>query len=132
MVKLLSNMTDIQVEELLKSFGRHLLKRFAVLYPGFFDECSDCYTFLDRVETTIHTEVYKLYPGSELPTFETSREGDGFVLVYRSARPFADLAEGLISGTIEHYGELVEIERQDLDPADGTAARFCLARRNVV
>ena len=29
---------------------------------------------------------------------------------YRSSRPLADLAEGLIAGCVDHYGERVRIE----------------------
>jgi hypothetical protein len=48
---------------------------------------------------------------------------------YRSSRPLADLAEGLIAGCMDHYGERVRIERMPL-AADGggTAVRFQLTR----
>ena len=46
---------------------------------------------------------------------------------YSSKRPFADLAEGLINACIEHFGEPVDVQRENLS-ADGTAALFTLTR----
>jgi hypothetical protein len=43
---------------------------------------------------------------------------------YRSSRPLADLAEGLIQGCIEHFDDPVRVVREDLPGAPGTAARF--------
>jgi hypothetical protein len=47
-------------------------------------------------------------------------------MVYRSRRPLADLAEGMIRGCIAWFGDDVVVERRDLDAADGHAARFTL------
>ncbi|MNY76012.1 hypothetical protein D3C86_2154630 [compost metagenome] len=48
---------------------------------------------------------------------------------YRSARPFADLAEGLIAGCINHYGEKIDVTREDLSDSAGTAAWFTLTKQ---
>jgi hypothetical protein len=45
---------------------------------------------------------------------------------YRSARPLADLADGLIRGCIEHFGEPIRVVREDLPGEPGTSARFVL------
>jgi hypothetical protein len=45
---------------------------------------------------------------------------------YRSTRPLADLAEGLIRGCIEYCGDPIRIHRADLPGTPGTATRFVL------
>ena len=52
--------------------------------------------------------------------------GGGLVMGYRSARPLADLADGLIRGCIEHFGEPIRVVREDLPGEPGTSARFVL------
>jgi hypothetical protein len=41
-------------------------------------------------------------------------------------RPLADVAEGMIRSCIAWFGDRVDLDRQDLDAADGRAARFTL------
>ena len=83
---------------------------------------------LERVENVIHVEVKKLYPDAELPSFECTREGpDRVVMVYRSPRRLSDLAAGLIEGCAEHYGEALDVTRDDLS-GDGQIVRFTITR----
>jgi len=89
-----------------------------IVFTEFLDMVEDRFTpeVADRMITaaavpsdgayTIHVEVRKLYPDAELPTFtcDTSTPGR-LTMLYRSSRPFADLAEGLIAGCIAHFCE---------------------------
>lgn len=130
LVGALSERTGVPVADLTRSFGRHLMGRFEVLYPEFFEGVSDAFAFLQTLENHIHREVLKLYPEAELPSFDYTRPSDdSMILVYRSARPFADLAEGLLQGCIEHWREEIELGREDLEGPPGTHARFTLTRR---
>jgi hypothetical protein len=52
-------------------------------------------------------------------------------MVYRSPRRLGDLAEGLLRGCIEHFGEEVEIRRQDLAGGPEQTVRFTLVRRGA-
>jgi hypothetical protein len=112
--------------EVLKSFGAHLFGRFTALYPVFFFDAGSAFDLLGRINTYVHGEVQKLYPDAEFPRFDVERTGNKRMeLVYRSSRPLADLAEGLIRGCIAHFGQAIVVRREDLDP-DGRAARFVL------
>jgi hypothetical protein len=115
LVQHLSVATDTPADVLVKAFGRHLAGRFSTLYPGFFDGVDGTFEFLETIENHVHAEVRKLYPDAELPAFDTCSEGERLTLLYQSRRPFADLAEGLILGCSEYFGETVEIVRRDLD-----------------
>lgn len=130
LVVALSEHTEVPVPDLMRSFGCHLLGRFGKLYPEFFHDVSDTFAFLETLENHIHREVLKLYPEAELPRFDYARPTDDqLVLLYRSARPFADLAEGLLHGCIEYWQETVQVSREDLDGPPGTHARFTLTRQ---
>ena len=74
LVLALSKRTKTPVPDLVRTFGRHLLGRFAVLFPDFF-HVGSAFEFLQSIETHIHVEVKKLYPDAELPHFECRQIG---------------------------------------------------------
>jgi hypothetical protein len=128
MVGQLSALSGKPIAELLRGFGTHLLKRFASSFPGFFAHAS-LFDFLHRIDDTIHVEVRKLYPDAELPTFTCEQpEPHRLVMVYQSHRAMADLAEGLIHGAIAHFGERVNVQRDDLTTDAPQRTRFTLIR----
>lgn len=130
LVAQLSDKTGQPVAELVKTFGTYLFGRFHSLYPAFFEGVTGTFDFLSRIEEHVHAEVRKLYPDAELPTFETRYTDEGSLeMIYRSRRPFADLALGLMEGCIAHYGEDIRIERADLSSGGATHVRFTLKRR---
>lgn len=125
--------TNTPVPELLKAFGKYLFGKFASSHPQFFDGKQDAFSFLSGVEDYIHVEVRKLYPDAELPTFQYERpNADTLVMTYRSTRPFADLAEGLIQGCCAHFGEEVSIARKTISTSPGTCVEFSLSKRVAV
>lgn len=131
LVSALSELTQVSVPELVRAFGQHLFTRFSVGYPQLFQGVDSTFDFLCRIEHHIHVEVRKLYPDAELPSFTYESGGtDDLVMLYRSRRPFADLAEGLIHGCIEHYGENIEVRREDLEGSEQHRSRFTLTRRS--
>ena len=112
---------------LMAQFGAHLFSYFAALYPSFVDDAGSALALLSPIETHIHGELRKLYPDADFPNLECRPIGaDGLEVVYRSPRPLADLAEGLIRGCIEHFGDPIRVTREDLPGPPGTAARFAL------
>ena len=126
----LSEKTGTSVPDLIQAFGHYLFGRFVVLYPKFFEAVDGAFSFLDRIEEHVHVEVLKLYPDAELPTFETSRpDDDTMIMVYRSKRPFADLAHGLIGGCIAHYDEPIDVHMENIANDSRTQVRFTLKRR---
>jgi len=122
MVVALSQRSGLPVPALVHAFGIHLFGRFHALYPGFFSGITSAVEFLYGIESVIHTEVRKLYPDAQLPSFECERLPDGGLnMVYASPRHFGDLAEGLIGGAITFFGDPLTLTRVNLP--DG-AIRF--------
>jgi len=125
----LSRETGTPVPDLVRAFGQYLFGRFFVTYPQFFEGIEHAFDFLKNIERYVHVEVRKLYPDAELPRFECSSPAPGtLTMTYRSTRPFADFAEGLIGGCIEHFREPIDVRREDLSDG-GTSARFVLTHR---
>lgn len=124
----LSEISSIPVPDLLKAFGRHLLNRFVVMFPEFFGEAISTFDFLPTVENYVHLEVKKLYSDAELPSFTcVSPHPDRLEMTYRSTRALPDLAEGLILGTADHFGERIEVKRSKL-PGDPSAEQFIITK----
>ncbi|MEM7368405.1 MAG: heme NO-binding domain-containing protein [Bacteroidota bacterium] len=119
MVQLVSNLSQesqMEIPTLLQAFGHHLFSRFAAGYGHFFEGVPNAFTFLSKLESYIHIEVKKLYPDAELPRFDIQFLDDQRLeMVYHSDRGFADFAEGLLNGCIEHFDENIEIMRTNLD-----------------
>lgn len=125
LVTALSHKTGKPIPDLVQHFGRHLFSRFQQLYPQFFYGITHAFDFLESIETRIHVEVHKLYPDAELPSFEVTRDGiNKLEMIYRSKRPFADLALGLIQGCIEKYGGGYQVTHEPMAVAVGSQSRF--------
>ncbi|WP_414475075.1 heme NO-binding domain-containing protein [Microvirga sp. M2] len=132
LVSCLSKETGISTADLLRSFGIYMFGRFYVLFPQYFDGIDTSFRFLEKIENYIHVEVRKLYPDAELPSFECDTSQPGCLrLTYRSTRPFASLAEGLIRGCVAHFGEDADVEVEDLSNGAGIMARFLISRRGT-
>lgn len=99
--------------ELLRSFGTHLFGRLADLAPVFVAGNDSALGFLADVEHTVHDELRKLHPKLAPPRLRCVRRSpDEIELVYESARDLADLAEGLIAGCGQFYGEILDVKRE--------------------
>ena len=100
----LSKVIDVPVPELFRVYGEHLFTRFVTLYPQMFEGVCSAFDFIQGLDNVIHREVRRLYPDAELPSFEVAeRSPTHMVLVYKSARHFSDLAEGLIRACCRHF-----------------------------
>lgn len=124
----LSSLTGTPVSQLLEEFGRHLFPRFVATFPDFFIGVTSSFQFLASVDSVVHLEVRKLYPDAELPTFKCREVSGGRMLMeYRSDRNLPDLAEGLIRGCAQHFGEDLSIARS-VSPDDPGAIVFEIRR----
>jgi hypothetical protein len=129
LVGALSEETQTPTQDLVRIFGKHLFGRFLIGYPRFFNGITDSFQFLSGIENIIHAEVRKLYPDSELPTFEVESSPGQLILTYFSDHSFADLAHGLIEGCIAHFGESVTLQREPATGIPDAQARFVLTRQ---
>ncbi|MCI5047796.1 MAG: heme NO-binding domain-containing protein [Aquisalinus sp.] len=129
LVQALSQKMTVPVPDLMKIFGKHLFGRFAQIYPQFFEESSDAFSFLASIEDHIHKEVLKLYPDAELPTFEvTTHTEDTFIMIYNSSRHLGDVCEGLMIGCLAYFGEDASISRKVLEDDAVSRIEFTIVK----
>jgi hypothetical protein len=127
LVHQLSLRSEIPIPGLLNHFGRHLFHRFTVIHPEYVTSHTSAFELLKVLDNEVHVEVRKLYEGAELPSFvyETLDE-QSMLFIYKSSRPMADLAHGLIQGCIEHFSQSMKIERIDFPVSTGAHTHFIL------
>ncbi len=131
LVAAISKKSSVSIPELVRSFGKHFFTRLSQACPQCLDGVKSSLEFVQRIEGHIHVEVLKLYPDAELPHFECdSHQPNRLTIVYRSQRPLVDLAEGLMEGCAEHFGERIRIEREYLVDEAHSAVHFLLTRRD--
>lgn len=129
LVKAISIETGAPTDALLEAFGTYMFGHFTRHYGRFFKRSTSCFDFLGHVESYIHVEVRKLYPEAELPTFTYPESGpDRLVMEYRSPRPLAAFATGLVRAAIAHFGEPMDLTVDDLSAGKSTAARYTVTR----
>ena len=125
----LSKCTQIDVPQLMETYGKHIFKVFTKSYSRFVNSYTSSFELLAHVEDTIHVEVLKLYPEAQLPTLLTKLRSDTeMILIYKSTRAMSDFAKGLIYGCFSHYNEEVEIKDLPLKE-DNTEVEFILTMK---
>jgi len=125
----LSARTGIPLPDLVRTFGVHLFTHLAKTHPALIEKHSNAFDMLDSIERDIHREVRKLYPDAELPYLDCEiRDVDTLFLLYRSQRPLADVAHGLIEGCAAHFGETITIAREDRSSETETSVMFTVQR----
>ena len=106
--------------------GRQALPHLVASIEDFLDPDLGVFDFLESVHSIIHVEVKKLDPNAQPPDVIPERiSEDELRLTYRSERGLSPLAEGLILGAGDHYGEPVEIE---VLSGEGTEAVIAVRR----
>jgi hypothetical protein len=115
--------------DVLRWFGRRAIPLLATRYPQMFANHTSARNFLGSVNAIIHPEVRKLYSGARCPHFHFSDRDDGALIMgYHSPRRLCMLAEGLVVGASDHFGETVAIDHlscmMDGQPLCRLAARW--------
>jgi hypothetical protein len=109
-----SRMLGMTSFDVLRWFGQQAIPLLFDRYPGFFSSQPSTRPFVLSVNSIIHPEVRKIYPGADVPTFEFRDAPDGGLMMgYLSPRRLCALAQGFIEGTATHYGETVICEHRE-------------------
>jgi predicted hydrocarbon binding protein len=104
--------TGVPPDDVMRHVGRQSLRMLAERFPEFFELHSSVRTLLPTLNSVIHPEVRKLYPGAQPPHFEISGSPEGAILMeYHSERSMCAMAEGLTLGAADHFGETLLIEQ---------------------
>lgn len=94
---------------ILEQFGEYCFERWVSKFPTLFAD-RDIFDVLASIDSFHEAEVRKLYPDAELPSFcVVNRSGSELTLDYKSCKPLADLAVGVIKGAAKHLGSPVDV-----------------------
>lgn len=106
LVVALSEETGVAVEALVEAFGQHLFSTFTRRYADMLSARRGTIDLLSNLDGDIHVSVRRLYPDAQLPRFHVvERTAESIRLAYQSPRGMEALAQGLIAGSIAHFGE---------------------------
>jgi hypothetical protein len=95
-----------------RGFGSFAAQRtFAELFPDYYEESGDVFTFLLGIEEKIHDVVRTTIRGASPPKLHVHPFSDlGVLISYTSERGLCKLLEGLVLGTAAHFGDRVDVE----------------------
>jgi hypothetical protein len=125
MVGVASALSGIDGAVLCQDYGSWLFGRFGVLFPDIMKSYPTAESLLMHVGSHIHEEVRILYPDARPPHIGAIAEGDTMTVTYRSHRPMAHIAFGLIRQCLVSYGDPRQVHWLDTGRAD--EARFHIA-----
>ena len=128
LITALVTLTGKPLNVTLEEFGVHCFARWVENWPAQFDG-KKLFDVLATVDDFHQNEVRKLYPDAELPSFRVeARSADRLVLGYRSCKPLADLAAGVIKGAAFHLKEPVRLRHETAHDDDGDYVRIEIER----
>ena len=129
----LAELTGVESSSIVKGFGEALFPILVKKYPSVVQHANNAFELISTVDNYIHIEVLKLYPDAGLPTFTPELKNPGCMwLKYESERGLPELAEGLLQGCFDHFGEEAEIDWQDLSGGASTHVLFKLQLKEQV
>jgi len=112
LVRVASEALSISQDDVLRWFGQAAMPLLAKRYPAFFSSHADSRSFLLTLNSIIHPEVRKLYPGAQTPVFDFDTSlPEVLAIGYNSPRRLCTLAEGFMHGAATYYGERLEIRQ---------------------
>jgi len=112
LVKQLSEIVDTPVRQLVSEFGLDIFVKLIDSHPQILANIDGSFDLLSKIDSYIHVEVAKLYPAARLPQFSFTKIDENHIqLHYRSERPLASFAEGLLLGCACFFNEKFTINR---------------------
>lgn len=101
--------SGLAMKIILEQFGQFCFACWVTKFPELFTN-RDLFDVLASIDDFHESEVRKLYPDAELPSFRMiERSAHHVIMDYRSCKPLADLAVGVVRGAGEHLKTPVSV-----------------------
>ncbi|TFU05517.1 guanylate cyclase [Polymorphobacter arshaanensis] len=120
MVGIAAQLSGSEGPQICEDYGAWLYGRFNVLFPEIMARYASADALLIHVGSHIHEEVRVLYPDAKPPQIDAVTDGNQLTVTYRSHRPMAHIAYGLIRACLDTYGDLRQL-RWAADARDDAA-----------
>jgi hypothetical protein len=126
----LATATGEPTDEIQRGFGAFAAKEtFARLFPAYYEESGDTFTFLLGIEEKIHELVRATIAGATPPRLHVQQlDSLGVLVTYTSDRKLCPLLEGLVRGTADHYGDDVVLDEIQCMHRGDTGCVFTVVR----
>ncbi len=111
LVNALAGRMNSTTDDVMRTLGRLSFEPLLSRAPALVCEPTSLREFLPMLNGLIHADVLNLYPGATLPRFVLRDNGDDVEMDYLSVRNLCKLAEGLIIGVADFYGETVSVDQ---------------------
>lgn len=106
-----SRQLNLPPNDIVRWFGRSAIPLLARQYAKVFTPHTHTRSFVLTLNSVIHPEVRKMYPGADVPDFDFDTSSpEVLVMHYRSKRRMCSFAEGLLLGAADHFHEAADIE----------------------
>ena len=105
MVEVAARLSGEDGTRLCEDYGSWLFQRFELLFPEILARYDTAEALLTHVGSHIHEEVRILYPDARPPQIYAVGNGDNLLIRYRSHRPLAHIAFGLIRQCLISHGD---------------------------
>jgi hypothetical protein len=126
----LSNKVNISIDDLLLVYGEYFFEIILEKYSFFLKTFNDPIQMLSSIENHIHVEVLKIYPDSELPTFEVVQKNEkSLIMIYKSDRAMHHFGLGLMNKTFEYFNSKANIILEKIKE-DGTEVKFIITKND--
>ncbi len=97
--------------DVVRWFGRNAIPLLSRQYARVFTPHRCTRDFVLTLNSVIHPEVRKMYPGADVPNFDfDTSSADVLIMHYRSKRKMCSFAEGLLLGAADHFCETAHID----------------------
>jgi hypothetical protein len=122
----LSDRTQISIDNLLLLYGEYFFGAVNKSYPEFILMYKCPIEMISSIEHHIHSEVIKIYPEAELPTFKViEKTNNSLIMDYKSSRAMHHFGLGIMNKTFEHFNATAVIALEKIKE-DGTEVRFVI------
>lgn len=111
LLKQLAKDVSCSEADLERAFGRWCFPHLYKLAPEVTRDIDGFYNYLLAVDSLIHVEVKKLYPGAQTPELTTNIEKNHIVVRYCSPRKLCYFCEGLLYSCAEHFNVKLSINQ---------------------
>lgn len=105
---------DIPLVDGLKLFGKYLFGFLLNRGPIELGNYPNAQALLENLENVVHRDVKRIHPDAYTPFFVYTPVNDSEgELSYLSKRKLCFVAEGLLTGAAEHYGQTVQMNHYE-------------------
>jgi hypothetical protein len=106
-----ASLLELGIDDTWRFLGRHMAPKLVALSETVASSFDGAEQFVRSVNNIIHHNVKVLYPDAQLPIFEFTDTPAGLQVRYQSDRGLNALAEGLIIGAGDLFGESVQLDK---------------------